>query len=109
METENAEVAERAILQQLEEMQAGGITEEDLEKSKKSMEDFFLSIFDTPEELDGWLYSQVADDVIQTPQELVTELKAVTLEEVLAAAKAVTLDTVFLLKGTGTADDGEVA
>ncbi|MBP5459319.1 MAG: insulinase family protein [Clostridia bacterium] len=109
VETENAEVAERAILQQLEEMQAGGITEEDLEKSKKSMEDFFLSIFDTPEELDGWLYSQVADDVIQTPQELVTELKAVTLEEVLAAAKAVTLDTVFLLKGTGTADDGEVA
>lgn len=109
VETANAEVAERAILEQLEEMRAGGVTEADLEKSKKSMEDFFLSIFDTPEELDGWLYSQVADDDIQTPQELVEEMKAVTLDEVLAAARAVTLDTVFLLKGTGTEDDGEVA
>ena len=102
VETANAEVAETEILRQLFEMQEGGVTQEDLDKSHKSMEDYFLSVFDTPEELDGWFYSQAADETFQTPEELVAELKAVTVEDVVAAARAASLDTVFLLKGTGT-------
>ena len=108
VETENAEKAEEEILKQLEEMKAGGVTAEDLEKSHRSMEDFFLSVFDTPEELDGWLFSQVTDDELQTPEDLVAEMKQVTVEQVIEMANNVTLDTVFLLKGTGTGDDGEV-
>ena len=108
VETENAEKAEEEILKQLEEMKAGGVTAEDLEKSHRSMEDFFLSVFDTPEELDGWLFSQVTDDEFQTPEDLVAEMKQVTVEQVIEMANNVTLDTVFLLKGTGTGDDGEV-
>lgn len=101
IETANAEKAEAEILRQLDEMKAGGVTEEDLVKSKKSLADFFLSVFDTPEDLDGWLYSQVVDPAIQTPEELVSELQAVTLDEVVAAANAMSLDTVYLLKGIG--------
>ena len=108
VETENAEKAETEILRQLDEMKAGGVTAEDLAKSQRSMEDFFLSVFDTPEELDGWLFSQVADDDFQTPEDLVAEMKNVTVEQVVEMANNISLDTVFLLKGTGTADDGEV-
>ncbi len=108
VETANAERAEKEILKQLDEMKAGGVTAEDLEKSKRSMEDFFLSVFDTPEELDGWLFSQVTDDEFQTPQDLVADLKEVTVDQVIEMANNITLDTVFLLKGTGTGDDGEV-
>ena len=35
-------------------------------------------------------------------------MKQVTVEQVIEMANNVTLDTVFLLKGTGTGDDGEV-
>lgn len=108
VETENAERAEKEILKQLDEMKAGGVTAEDLEKSKRSMEDFFLSVFDTPEELDGWLFSQVTDDEFQTPEDLVADLKEVTVEQVIEMANNISLDTVFLLKGTGTGGDGEV-
>ncbi len=108
VETENAEKAETEILRQLDEMKAGGVTAEDLAKSQRSMEDFFLSVFDTPEELDGWLFSQVADDDFQTPEDLVADMKQVTVEQVVEMANNISLDTVFLLKGTGTADDGEV-
>ena len=108
VETENAEKAETEILRQLDEMKAGGVTAEDLAKSQRSMEDFFLSVFDTPEELDGWLFSQVADDDFQTPEDLVADMKQVTVEQVIEMANNISLDTVFLLKGTGTADDGEV-
>jgi len=89
-------------------VEAGGVTAEDLEKSKRSMEDFFLSVFDTPEELDGWLLSQVTDDEFQTPEDLVADLKEVTVEQVIEMANNISLDTVFLLKGTGTGGDGEV-
>lgn len=109
IETENAEKAEREILKQLEEMKAGGVTEEDLQKSHKAMEDYFLSVFDTPEELEGWFYSQVTDPVFETPEEVVESLKAVTVEDVIKAAKGVTLDTVFLLKGTGAPEGADPA
>lgn len=108
VETGNAERAEKEILKQLDEMKAGGVTAEDLEKSKRSMEDFFLSVFDTPEELDGWLFSQVTDDEFQTPEDLVADMKEVTVEQVIEMANNISLDTVFLLKGTGTGGDGEV-
>ncbi|MBQ3996085.1 MAG: insulinase family protein [Clostridia bacterium] len=108
VETANAERAEKEILKQLDEMKAGGVTAEDLEKSKRSMEDFFLSVFDTPEELDGWLFSQVTDDEFQTPEDLVADMKEVTVEQVIEMANNISLDTVFLLKGTGTGGDGEV-
>ena len=108
VETENAERAEKEIRKQLDEMKAGGVTAEDLEKSKRSMEDFFLSVFDTPEELDGWLFSQVTDDEFQTPEDLVADMKEVTVEQVIEMANNISLDTVFLLKGTGTGGDGEV-
>lgn len=108
VETGNAERAEKEILKQLDEMKAGGVTAEDLEKSKRSMEDFFLSVFDTPEELDGWLFSQVTDDEFQTPEDLVADMKEVTVEQIVEMANNMSLDTVFLLKGTGTGDDGEV-
>ncbi|MBQ2693352.1 MAG: insulinase family protein [Clostridia bacterium] len=108
VETGNAERAEKEILKQLDEMKAGGVTAEDLEKSKRSMEDFFLSVFDTPEELDGWLFSQVTDDEFQTPEDLVADMKEVTVEQVVEMANNISLDTVFLLKGNGTGDDGEV-
>ena len=107
VETDNAEKAETEILRQLDEMKAGGISEEDLAKSKRSQEDSLLSVFDTPEELDAWFYSQVVDEDFMTPEKLVDDIKAVTLEQVLTAANAVTLDTVFLLKGTGGEDVGE--
>lgn len=107
VETANAEKAETEILRQLDEMRAGGVTEEDLQKSKRSQEDSFLSVFDTPEELDAWFYSQVVEETFQTPEELVADIKAVTVEQIVAAANAVTLDTVWLLKGTGDGADGE--
>ena len=107
IETENAERAEAEILRQLDEMREGGVTEEDLQKSHRSLREYYLSVFDTPEELDGWFYSQVTDDEFQTPEELVDELQAVTVDEVVAVAEAVTLDTVFLLKGTGDGPETE--
>ena len=46
----------------------------------------------------GWIDSQCLDDEIETPEQHVASLMAVTLDDVKSAAAAVTLDTVYMLR-----------
>ena len=108
IENENAEKAISEIQKQLADMAAGNVTDADLEKSHKSMKDGFNSVFDTPEEIDGWFLTQICDPVFETPAELVERLTAVTVEDVVKAAQSIQLDTIYMLAGTAT-DDEEVA
>ncbi|MBR5977356.1 MAG: insulinase family protein, partial [Clostridia bacterium] len=99
IENENAEVAEKEILNQLQYV-VNDLTEDDLEKSKLSMKDMLATVCDTPDDIMGWMLSQAQEEFV-TPEEHLEKLMAVTLEDVRSAAAAVTLDTVYLLKGTG--------
>lgn len=108
IENENAEKTEKAVLEQLKGLADGNVTEEDLKKSKLSLTDSFNSAYDTPEDIEQWAYSQLADDEFFTPKDYVDAFNAVTLEEVTEKAKMVSLDTVYFLKGTakgGELDD----
>ena len=105
IENENAEKAIAEIGKQLQGMAGGDITEEDLQKSVRSMKDAFGTICDNPLDIDGWAASQLCDPAFQTPDELVERCAAVTREQAVEAAKRMTLDTVFLLKGTLTEGD----
>lgn len=107
IENENAEKAIQEINAQLADMAAGNVTEEDLEKSHKSMTDGLKSVCDTPEDIDAWFASQLVDPVFETPLEEAERMKAVTREDVIRAAQSLKLDTIFLLRGTGI--DEEVA
>lgn len=98
VETENAQKTEKAVLAQLREMQEGGVTEEDLQNSKRSLLDRYHSVSDTPEEIEGWAHMQICDPRFKTAEEVADSLLSVTREDVLAAARTVKLDTVFLLK-----------
>ena len=99
IENENAEVAEKEILNQLRYV-VNDLTEDDLEKSKLSMKDMLATVCDTPDDIMGWMLSQAQEEFV-TPEEHLEKLMAVTLEDVRSVAAAVTLDTVYLLKGTG--------
>ncbi len=91
--------AENAILGQLEEVKKGNFTEEDLDASKKALEDAFKSVSDTPEALDSWFSTQIEADEYLYPEDYIKAFMAVTKEDVINAAKDVTLDTVFMLSG----------
>lgn len=99
IECENAEIAEKEILNQLKSIAEGDVTKEDLKSSLLSMRDSFSSTCDTPEDIDAWAFSQICNPSFETPDEIIAKLEKVTEEEIAAAAKAVTLDTVFMLKG----------
>ncbi len=99
IEPENAEKAKTAILEQLADLQAGNVTEEDMNNCHRSFEDRYHSISDSPDDIEGWARICICDTLFKTPQEISDALQAVTAEQVIAAAKTVKLDTIFLLKG----------
>ncbi len=102
IEPENAEKAKASILEQLADLQAGQVTEEDMNHCHRSLEDRYHSVSDSPDDIDGWAQVRICDTHFKTPQEISDALQAVTAEQIIAAAKTVKLDTVFLLKGTGS-------
>ncbi len=107
IESFNEEKAKNAILDQLEEIKKGNFTEEDLDASKKALEDAFKSVSDNPEALDSWFTTQLEHSEYLYPEDYISMFNKVTREDVIRAANDVTLDTVFMLEGTEY-EEGEV-
>ncbi len=101
IETCNYQKAHDEILYQLEQVKSGDITQEEFDNAKASLIDSYVQIGDS-------LASLIANRVVfslsgieLSRDEQIEQVKAVTLERVIAAAQDIELDTVYLLKGTG--------
>jgi predicted Zn-dependent peptidase len=97
IDTEKADMAREAILEQLRMTRDGAFTDEELAISIRSLCDGIRTVADTPEDLAYW-YSQglVLGEHI-SPEEQCRRIEDVTREEVIEAARGVTLDTIYLL------------
>ena len=99
IECENKEIAQNAILEQLESIKNGKITPEELESAKKSLKNSFMHVYDSPEGMQSWsLYRMLSGDY-STPMQEATKTDATTVDEIANLAKGITLDTVYFLKG----------
>ena len=107
IESYNEEKAREAILAQLDDIKNGKFSDEDLQASKKSLEDGFKTVTDSPEALDAWFTSQTISGKYLYPEDFIDGFNKVTREDVINAAKDVTLDTVFMLEGTAEGGDEE--
>ncbi|HBL41059.1 MAG TPA: insulinase family protein [Ruminococcaceae bacterium] len=105
IENENEQKAIDAITQQLNDMKAGNFTDEDLEASHKGLTNLINGVCDTPEGIDRWYSNQMLDASIETPEEYVERICAITREQVIAAALMVEEDTIYMLAGTLTEEE----
>ncbi len=94
VEPNNAERAEKEILNQLEDIKKGDISPEDLAASIRSIKDSLICLNDSQASLDAW-YSMRLGDAPISPEEYISSIEAVTIEDVIKAAKMYTLDTVY--------------
>lgn len=101
VETENIEKAEAEILRQVELLQAGELTEEELLFAKLAMCNSCRSVGDSLNAVENWYLSQSLESALQTPEEAVEKIMGFTAEVVIGAAKTLRLDTVYCLKGNG--------
>ncbi len=98
VETENIEAAKSAILNEVEELKKGNITDFEIDSAKLAIVNSFRSIVDTVTGIASWYSTQIMDASVDTPEEAAAKINAVTKDEIIAAAKKVQLDTVYVLK-----------
>lgn len=99
IESKNKEIAENAILEQLEMIKRGEISDEEFSSAKKSIKNGYLSIYDGAEAMEAWAFFRGICGIDTTPVIESEKIAAATVDEIKEVAKKITLDTVYFLKG----------
>lgn len=97
VQKENIEKAKAAILNEVEEMKKGNITDEEMISTKLSLSNQYLTSVDSSAGTQAWYLAQMLKGKQVTPQEQADIISAVTKEQVIEAANNITLDTVYVL------------
>ena len=99
VENENKQKAEEEILNQLDSLKNGKITDQELESTKLLMTNSLKSVGDTQVSLEFWYFQQILRNENTSPDEEIKNLSKVTIPEIVEIANGVTLDTVYFLTG----------
>ena len=99
IEFDNKEIAENAILNQLEAIKNGEISEAELENAKRSLRNAYMQIYDSAEGMESWTLNRSLSGNCDTPKGEKEKLDSTSAEQVVEYAKGITLDTVYFLKG----------
>lgn len=97
VEKENAETAQKEILNQLEIIKKGEFTDTEFDSSIKGMADSLNSYNDSQGLLDVWYSVKIFKDKLLSPEDSAELLCSVTRDDVVRAAKGVNLHTVYKL------------
>lgn len=89
----------QAILQQLSACRQGDITPQELAAAKESVLSGLRAIYDSPGAMESFFSTAAISGLNRTPERYAEEIRAVTVEDVVAAAKTVTFHSSFFLKG----------
>ena len=101
IETENAEKAEKEILNQLETVRKGEFSDFEFRSSIKSISDSLNSYNDSQNSIDLWYAIKVNNDSVYSPEDIAEKLKNITREDVVNTANGVKLHTVYKLLPEG--------
>ena len=97
VEADNAEKAEKEILNQLALVQKGEFTDFAFEASKKAIIGSLKSYNDSIYALDKWYSAVIMNDGLKTPEDVIEKISLITREDVINAACGVKLHTVYKL------------
>ncbi len=107
LEPKNRELAQREILAQLEAIRRGEIGEEELLAAKKSLENVYRQLTDSPSAMESFYYGRALLGLDTTIEESRARFADVTREQIVAAANSLKLDTVYFLNGTLQGEERE--
>lgn len=102
VEQENLGRAEEEINRQLSLLQAGQVTEEELQAAKLALRNSLQSIGDSLSAVENWCVSRMFDNFLTLPQQAVETLMGYTLDDVISAARRIFPAAAFCLKGMNT-------
>lgn len=107
IEADKLDIAKAAIIEQLEEIKKGNISESEFAAARKSILHGYRQLYDSPFDLQAFYSGRMAFGITDTVENCIEKLKSVTKDDVVALAKAITLDALFFIEGEsgGGADE----
>lgn len=98
VEKENIDKAEKAILNEIQQMKDGNITDFELKATQLSMCNNIIAVCDNQSGLENWYLGQILDDNILSIDEMCEAVCSVTKEQMIDAVKTIEFDTMYVLE-----------
>lgn len=105
IKAENRDLAFREIENQLEEMRAGNISDDEIRTAKRTVISGLKQMSDSPSATEAFHFRRYLATVEESAEECAAKIESVTLEEIVAVAQKVRLDTVYFLMGENEEDE----
>ena len=102
VESENIEKARAEILRQLDLIKSGEVTDDEVRETKLALVNALKTTADSPSTLSAWYLTRILSGNLNSPDEQIQRLNAVTKEEIIKAAQSLKLDTVYVLTTEGS-------
>ncbi len=100
IEAADAEHTREEVLKQLDAIRDGNFTDDELEAARRSLVQRFSAMNETPADREVWTIGQTIYNRYTTPEQAVSDLLAVTREDIVRVAKLVHFDSTYLLRPT---------
>jgi len=107
IESENRDKSLDAIMNELNEIKKGNISQDELCAAKLSVLNSYKTLDDNPAALSAWYLARIICSNFAQPLEVAEKIQKTTVEEIVAVANKINLDTVYFLKGTAGGEGAE--
>ncbi len=104
IEFDKREVAEREILDQLEAVRRGDISDYEYSSARRSLKNAYMHMLDSPTSMEMYYLGRIMAGVGESIEESAAKFEKITKEDIVAISKKVKLDTVYFMSGNGEAD-----
>ena len=98
LEYSKTEEAKNAILEEIQDLASGNISDYEFSAAKASLVNAYGGINDSPTSIESWEMACLLLDKYLTPGEVVEKIELITKEDIARVAGALKLKTVFVLK-----------
>jgi predicted Zn-dependent peptidase len=106
-EMKNYEIAKEAILNQIEEIKNGNVSDFELESAQRSVTSGYRQLYDSPFELQSFFLNRALFNIPDGIDDAERKLLAVKKDDIIALAKKIRLDASFFIEGDADACEGE--
>lgn len=106
-EMKNYEIAKEAILNQIEEIKNGNVSDFELESAQRSVTSGYRQLYDSPFELQSFFLNRALFNIADGIDDAERKLLAVKKDDIVALAKKIRLDASFFIEGDADACEGE--
>jgi predicted Zn-dependent peptidase len=106
-EMKNYEIAKEAILNQIEEIKNGNVSDFELESAQRSVASGYRQLYDSPFELQSFFLNRALFNITDGIDDAERKLLAVKKDDIIALAKKIRLDASFFIEGDADACEGE--